>query len=132
MVIPVAKSNKHRHAKGRVPSRSKGKILGYGKLGQGSAADILLGELDAHGKVQNLVQLNALPRDKSIALLNTHFRHCITLVALIPESRSPCPGIPNNEEMRPYLIGRVSWHDQTLQMWIEAFLSPHVPNGPPG
>jgi len=27
------------------------------------------------------------------------------------------------EEMRPYVIGRVSWHDQTLQMWIEAFLT---------
>jgi hypothetical protein len=25
-------------------------------------------------------------------------------------------------EMRPYLIGRVSWHDQTLKMWIAAFL----------
>ena len=34
-----------------------------------------------------------------------------------------------NEEMRPYVIGRVSWHDQTLQMWIEAFLSPDAPNG---
>jgi hypothetical protein len=29
-----------------------------------------------------------------------------------------------NDEMRPYVIGRVSWHDQTLQMWIEGFLSP--------
>jgi hypothetical protein len=37
-----------------------------------------------------------------------------------------------NEEMRPYVIGRVSWHDQTLQMWIEAFLSPDEPNKPPG
>jgi hypothetical protein len=27
------------------------------------------------------------------------------------------------EEMRPYVIGRVSWHDQTLQMWIEALLT---------
>jgi hypothetical protein len=34
-----------------------------------------------------------------------------------------------NKEMRPYVIGRVSWHDQTLQMWIEAFLSPDAPNG---
>lgn len=25
-------------------------------------------------------------------------------------------------EMRPYVTGRVSWHDQTLAMWIEAFL----------
>jgi Nucleotidyltransferase of unknown function (DUF6036) len=25
------------------------------------------------------------------------------------------------QEMRPYIIGRESWHDQTLQMWIEAF-----------
>ncbi len=37
-----------------------------------------------------------------------------------------------NDEMRPYLIGRVSWHDQTLQLWIEAFLSPDVSNGPRG
>jgi hypothetical protein len=26
------------------------------------------------------------------------------------------------DEMRSYVIGRVSWHDQTLEMWIEAFL----------
>jgi len=25
------------------------------------------------------------------------------------------------DEMRPYVIGRESWHDQTLKMWIEAF-----------
>lgn len=37
-----------------------------------------------------------------------------------------------NEEMRPYVIGSVSWHDQTLRMWIEAFLSPDAPNGPLG
>ena len=35
-----------------------------------------------------------------------------------------------DEEMRPYVIGRVSWHDQTLQMWIEAFLSPDAPKPP--
>ena len=27
------------------------------------------------------------------------------------------------DEMRPYVIGRESWHDQTLQLWIDAFLS---------
>lgn len=27
------------------------------------------------------------------------------------------------QEMRPYLIGRVSWHEQTLAMWKEAFFS---------
>lgn len=27
------------------------------------------------------------------------------------------------EEMRPYVIGRESWHDQTLEMWIEAYLT---------
>lgn len=27
-------------------------------------------------------------------------------------------------EMRSYMIGRLSWRDQTLQMWIDAFLSP--------
>jgi Nucleotidyltransferase of unknown function (DUF6036) len=27
------------------------------------------------------------------------------------------------EEMRPYFTGRQSWHDQTLKMWIEAFLT---------
>lgn len=32
------------------------------------------------------------------------------------------------EEMRPYVTGRVSWHDQTLQMWMEAFLTE---TGPP-
>ena len=37
------------------------------------------------------------------------------------------------EEMRPYVIGRVSWHDQTLQMWIEAFLTEtDPPNGTHG
>ena len=25
------------------------------------------------------------------------------------------------EEMQPYVVGRQSWHDQTLEMWIEAF-----------
>ncbi len=24
-------------------------------------------------------------------------------------------------ELRPYVIGRESWHDQTLEMWLEAF-----------
>ncbi len=24
-------------------------------------------------------------------------------------------------ELRPYVTGRVSWHDQTLQMWLEAY-----------
>ena len=33
-----------------------------------------------------------------------------------------------NEEMRPYVIGRVTWHDQTLRMWIEAFLTPNAPS----
>ncbi|MCX6595547.1 MAG: DUF6036 family nucleotidyltransferase [Acidobacteria bacterium] len=37
-----------------------------------------------------------------------------------------------DEEMRPYVIGRVSWHDQTLQMWIEAYLSPDAPSTLPG
>ncbi len=27
------------------------------------------------------------------------------------------------DEMRSYVIGRTSWHDQTLEMWISAFLS---------
>jgi len=25
------------------------------------------------------------------------------------------------DEMRPYVIGRESWHDQTLEMWLEAY-----------
>jgi len=25
------------------------------------------------------------------------------------------------EELRPYVIGRESWHDQTLDLWIEAY-----------
>jgi len=25
------------------------------------------------------------------------------------------------EELRPYLIGRESWHDQTLDLWIKAY-----------
>jgi hypothetical protein len=29
------------------------------------------------------------------------------------------------EELRPYLLSRHSWHDQTLELWIEAYL----PNG---
>jgi len=33
------------------------------------------------------------------------------------------------EEMRPNVIGRVSWHDQTLQMWIDAYLPPDASNG---
>lgn len=36
-----------------------------------------------------------------------------------------------NEEMRPYVIGRVSWHDQTLRLWIEAFLNDHDQSGGP-
>ena len=31
------------------------------------------------------------------------------------------------DEMRPYIIGRESWHDQTLAMWIEAYW----PDAPP-
>lgn len=27
------------------------------------------------------------------------------------------------EEMQPYVVGRESWHDQTLEMWIEAFFT---------
>ena len=27
------------------------------------------------------------------------------------------------DEFRPYAIGRESWHDQTLELWIEAYLS---------
>jgi hypothetical protein len=27
------------------------------------------------------------------------------------------------DEFRPYATGRKSWHDQTLQLWIEAYLS---------
>jgi len=27
-----------------------------------------------------------------------------------------------HQEMRPYVIGNVSWHDQTLAMWLAAFL----------
>ena len=33
------------------------------------------------------------------------------------------------EEMRPYVIGRVSWHDQTLQMWIDAYFEPDSTEG---
>jgi len=29
------------------------------------------------------------------------------------------------DELRPYLLSRHSWHDQTLELWIEAYL----PNG---
>jgi len=25
------------------------------------------------------------------------------------------------DELRPYVIGRESWHDQTLGLWIEAY-----------
>lgn len=28
-------------------------------------------------------------------------------------------------EMRPYVTGRESWHDRTLEMWIEAFFPPN-------
>jgi len=28
-------------------------------------------------------------------------------------------------ELRPYLIGRIEWHDQTLQLWLEEFF-PHT------
>ena len=31
------------------------------------------------------------------------------------------------DELRPYVVGRVSWHDQTLEMWIEAYLSQTKP-----
>jgi Nucleotidyltransferase of unknown function (DUF6036) len=27
------------------------------------------------------------------------------------------------EELRPFVIGRESWHDQTLDLWIQAYLS---------
>jgi hypothetical protein len=27
------------------------------------------------------------------------------------------------DEFRPYAIGRKSWHDQTLELWIDAYLS---------
>jgi hypothetical protein len=27
-----------------------------------------------------------------------------------------------HQEMRPYVIDNLSWHDQTLAMWVEAFL----------
>jgi hypothetical protein len=23
------------------------------------------------------------------------------------------------EELRPYLVGRIEWHDQTLDLWVE-------------
>ena len=25
------------------------------------------------------------------------------------------------EEMQPYVIGNQAWHDQTLEMWVQAF-----------
>ncbi len=31
------------------------------------------------------------------------------------------------DEMRPYVIGRNSWHDQTLEMWIAAYLPHQAP-----
>jgi hypothetical protein len=31
------------------------------------------------------------------------------------------------EEMQCIVIGRQSWHDQTLEMWIEAYFSPESP-----
>ena len=35
-------------------------------------------------------------------------------------------------EMRPNVIGRVTWHDQTLQMWIAAFLTEDEATEPGG
>ena len=31
------------------------------------------------------------------------------------------------EEFRPYLIGRESWHDQTLELWLDAYFPGEVP-----
>jgi hypothetical protein len=28
-----------------------------------------------------------------------------------------------HDELRPYVTGRVSWHDQTLQMWLQAYFN---------
>jgi hypothetical protein len=30
------------------------------------------------------------------------------------------------KELRPYVIGRESWHDQTLELWVEAYFSGEV------
>lgn len=59
----------------------KGKAWVMENFGQGNAADILFGELDTQGRVANYIQLYALPKDRAVAFLDTHFRHCITLVA---------------------------------------------------
>jgi len=29
--------------------------------------------------------------------------------------------------LRPYVLGRSEWHDQTLEMWIEAYFSGSKP-----
>jgi len=66
--------------------------------------------LEAHDLALSKLERN-LDRDRSDV---EHLARCGYLKASTLRERY-------EREMRPYLIGRGSWHDQTLAMWFEAF-----------
>jgi hypothetical protein len=55
--------------------------------GQGTAAHIRFGELDANNVLRHYIELTSLARDKDIAFLKSEFSHCITLVAKYTDTK---------------------------------------------
>lgn len=89
-----------------------------GALYPGCWRHLRLFVLEAHDLALTKLERN-FERDRSDI---EHLARCGYLKASILEERY-------REELRPYVVGRVSWHDQTLKMWIEAFLEPDSDEG---
>lgn len=65
------------------------------------------------------------PHDLALTKLERNWereRSDVLHLARSGDQQAPTFSKRYHQEMRPYVIANVSWHDQTLVMWVEAFL----------
>lgn len=82
------------------------------------------------GRFKNLRLFALDPYDLILSKLHRNSEKDRHDVGYLAKTLALDPGVLREryqQELRPYVLGRSEWHDQTLEMWIEAYFSGSKP-----